>query len=714
VLFKGADILQEKRTYEAADGEIIVVFEEVVEEREFRSFAAKYNTSAEVVKHIGDYALFYVKDTSEFSEILKKMSAEPQVLSAEASSDVNILNFSEDPFSEAQWYINNPGYYVNLSGVMMQEKNTLEGVDMDVVDAWETMAEAAVAEREVVVAVIDTGIDYSHPDLAENMWVNSGEIADDEIDNDGNGYIDDVYGWDFYNEDATVCHYTYSERYKKYIALTEDNDNHGTHIAGIIGAVANNNIGIAGVASNINIKIMALKINGGKSGEGDIPSAIEAIKYATMMGADICNLSWGTPVYSAGLEEIMKESDMLFVAAAGNSGDNNDAKPMYPANLELENLISVTFIDAYGEMTGYSNFGVESVDLAAPGDDIYSTVVGSYNSMSGSSMAAPQVSAVAAMLYAYHDHLYAANIKEIITSNIKPIPNLENRMSYGGIPSANQAVMASGKLTQDTKAPVLSFETIYKEGVMSVPMIVKDGGESQIRVVKYIYGEKTAQDFMRGVEGTTVVNNKVDLVKAGIYTFYAADYAGNETVQTYEVTEDTTPPKLTATYKVADDYKTRTVTIKASDKQSGLKRIKYMPGNKSIEDFLPAGAGTEVLLKDGKGAFKVKKDGIYTVYATDNRGNIVIKPIIIKTVKATELKLESNNKTMYIGEKYALRTYNKPSGSTDTITYKSSNEKVAVVTSTGRITALAEGTVYITARTSSGLTSVCVVTIKKT
>jgi subtilisin family serine protease len=128
---------------------------------------------------------------------------------------------------------------------------------------------------------------------------------------------------------------------------------------------------------------MSLKINGGPKGTGNLASAVEAVKYATRMGADICNLSWGTSSYTASLEQVMKESDMLFIAAAGNTGDDNNNAPVYPASLKLDNLISVTFVDSAGELTGLSNYGSNTVDLAAPGEDILSTIVGNYSSMSG-------------------------------------------------------------------------------------------------------------------------------------------------------------------------------------------------------------------------------------------------------------------------------------------------------------------------------------------
>jgi subtilisin family serine protease len=700
---------QERKAYTEAGGRIVVIFKDTMDEASLGHFADKYSTAAKVTAHIGDYALFSVENTKDFDEILTGISSEPQVLSAQSDVPVRVLSTTDDPFSDTQWYIDNPGYYANYSEVMKLNIEVTGDIDMDVPQAWEAIAGAGtgVAEREVVVAVVDTGVDYTHPDLKDSMWVNKGEIPGDNIDNDKNGYIDDVYGWDFYNDDSSVCHYNSDNK-----ADPEDDDNHGTHVAGIIAAAANNKTGIAGVASDINVKIMSLKMTGGEDGEGSISDAIEAIKYATMMGADVCNLSWGTTIYDAGLEEVMKESGMLFVAAAGNSGEDNDVKPMYPACLDLNNMISVTSINADGRLTRYSNFGINSVDIAAPGDDIYSTIVGSYDTLSGSSMAAPQVSAVAAMLYAYNDNVFASNIKEIITGNLKKLDSLKDYTVYGGIPSAYQAVSAAGKLLLDTEPPVMSLETIFNQEEMTVPVKAEDAGPAGIRVIKWIFGKKTAADFGKGANGTTVKDGQASLSKAGFYTFYAADYAGNETAVTYEVREDSTVPKLTTTFSVADNYKYRTVTVDAIDTESGIKRIKYMPGVRKAEEFLPSGAGTEVKIKDGKGIFKVKKDGVYTVFASDYRGNIIVKPIIVKTVKSTSFSFAETNKTITVGDKYILSFLILPIGSTDKITYTSSNRRAAVVSTTGKVIALGEGSTLITARTSSGLTATCLITVK--
>jgi len=403
----------------------------------------------------------------------KEINLEKKQL-ALAGNEVKAMSISNDTYADMQWALDNSGSYYSISQAGRIEKSSVLDVDMDVVETWNYMEKYQMENHQVVVAVIDTGVDSSHPDLADNMWVNEGEIAGDNIDNDGNGYIDDIYGWDFYNDDASVCHYTYDETLEMNVADPADNDNHGTHVAGIIGAVANNQLGIAGVASNIDIKIMVLKINGGVDGSGYIESAIEAVKYATLMGADICNMSWGTSEYSEELETVMSESDMLFVAAAGNHGINNNTNPVYPACFDIDNLISVTFINAHGELiSGSSSIGNSTVDIAAPGVDIVSTVVGDYSVMSGSSMAAPQVSAVAAIIYACGNHLYPSDVKELILGNIKPLPSLEGYIINAGMPSAYKAVMASGNLKEDTEAPAMSFETVYNSGKIDILVNVR-------------------------------------------------------------------------------------------------------------------------------------------------------------------------------------------------------------------------------------------------
>ena len=703
---------QEAQEYKETGGEIVTIFRHALSDQELKNLMGQFGEKITIERHIDDYALLSVKECSDYLEVLETLKADPQVAVAQGNAGVSSLGFSNDTYADTQWAINNDGHYTYLSEAGREDVQAIKDVDMDVVEAWAALKNGVTAKREVVVAVIDTGVDYQHPDLAQHMWTNPGEIPGDNIDNDNNGYVDDVYGWDFYNDDSTVCHYKYSTKLNKYISSPDDNDDHGTHVAGIIGAAINNGIGIAGVASQVDVKIMSLKINGGPKGTGSLSRAIEAVKYATMMGADICNLSWGTTQYTAALKQAMKESDMLFIAAAGNTGDDNSFRPIYPASLDLDNLISVTFIDSAGELTGLSNYGADSVDLAAPGEDIFSTTVGSYAAMSGSSMAAPQVSGVAALMYACSVNLYAADVKKEILDTIKPLPDLEGSLRHNGIPNAYQALLSINQLTTDWEAPVLSFETLYDKSDMIIPITAKDKGPSGIRVLRWSMGDKKISDFSRGTSGNTIEDNKITVSKTGVYTFYSSDYAGNEAVQTYLVLEDITPPKITSTFSVADNYSSRTITVRVSDLESRMKRMEYMEGKHHADEFLPATSGVELDVEEGKATIKVKKDGVYSIFAIDYRGNMSVKQVTVKTVKSTKMNLSKTKYSIQVGDEYTLRAYLNPTTSTDQISFTSSDEGVATVTVTGKIKARRAGTAVITVRTSSGLTATCTVKVR--
>ena len=349
-------------------------------------------------------------------------------------AELSEFHFPDDPYLDSLWAFENPGYYTHYYGTFPVSLPATEGIDLNLWEAWRRYPLKKEETRTIVVAIIDTGIDYQHPDLRDQMWVNPNEIPGNGIDDDGNGYVDDIHGWDFYHNDASICHYV--ETTHGFTADPDDNDNHGTHIAGILAATANNSIGIAGAASNINIRIMSLKIHGGTSSSGSVTNAIKAIRYAEEMGADICNLSWGTLNYNEALEIAIRESSMLFVTAAGNNGINNNSTPVFPASLRLDNLISVAYIDADGILDPASNYGVSTVDIAAPGYDIYSTLVGSYGYSSGSSMAAPYVTALAAMVYAYQDYVYPAQVKEMIINTMQPLSTLDGYLIHPGIPDA--------------------------------------------------------------------------------------------------------------------------------------------------------------------------------------------------------------------------------------------------------------------------------------
>ena len=307
---------------------------------------------------------------------------------------------------------------------------SLEGIDINIVPAWKKY-DAKSGKRQVIVALIDTGVDITHPELSGSIWTNTGEIPGDGIDNDGNGYIDDVYGWNFYDNNAQV--------------FTGTDDNHGTHSAGTI-AAARNGVGTVGICDPAYVKIMVIKTLGTSSGVGTVSNVVKAIRYAQVNGASICNLSFGTMKYSEELYQAIKDSGMLFIVAAGNgdasgNGYSIDEQPMYPASFELDNIISVANLRFDGQLDRASNYGVRSVDLAAPGNYILSTITGNdYAYMSGTSMAAPMVTGTAAMLYSYDASLSLMDVRNRILQSARPIESLSGKVATGGMLDAGAAM----------------------------------------------------------------------------------------------------------------------------------------------------------------------------------------------------------------------------------------------------------------------------------
>lgn len=308
--------------------------------------------------------------------------------------------------------------------------HAVSGIDINVQPAW-SLYDQAQNKRSVIVAIIDTGIDINHQELRNAIWTNPGEIDGDGIDNDGNGYVDDIHGWNFYSNNNKV--------------FSGSEDSHGTHAAGTISA-SRGSYGIAGITDNNYVKIMPLKALGGKEGVGSPDAVIKAIKYAEEKGASICNLSMGTTGYSEELAQTMKNSHMLFVVSCGNGGVsglgyNTDVYPVYPASLPYDNIISVANILFDGTLSKDSNYGAASVDIAAPGTYILSTIPdNSYGYMSGTSMAAPMVTGVAAMLYSYRTDISLSDVKTIILNSSRKLDTLSGKVVSGGLLDAYSAL----------------------------------------------------------------------------------------------------------------------------------------------------------------------------------------------------------------------------------------------------------------------------------
>jgi len=305
--------------------------------------------------------------------------------------------------------------------------------------AWDI----TTGNSDLVVALIDTGVDLSHEDLAANAWTNPLEVAGNGVDDDGDGYIDDLHGWNFRDDKADV-----------FVDASEDL--HATHVAGTIGAVGNNGIGVAGVAWHV--KLMSLKFLGGSKGSGSTANAIKAIDYAIYqkkhgVNLRVINASWGGPGASQALRDKIQEAGdngIVFVCSAGNdSNDNDGASPDYPAAFasSLTNVISVAAIDAGDGLASFSNYGHTGATVGAPGLSILSTFPhtaslpnGSYGQLSGTSMASPHVAGVAALLLSNEPRLTPAQVKQRIITTAEPTDALVSKVAASGRVNAYNAL----------------------------------------------------------------------------------------------------------------------------------------------------------------------------------------------------------------------------------------------------------------------------------
>jgi subtilisin family serine protease len=307
---------------------------------------------------------------------------------------------------------NDPGFPQLWGLLNTGQTGGTPGADIHAAQAWNTFTGSSA----VLVGVIDTGVDYTHPDLAANMFVNLGEVPANGLDDDQNGFVDDVRGWDFVNNDNDPM----------------DDHFHGTHVSGTIGAVGDNGIGVAGVTWSA--RILPIKfLDAGGSGSTD--GAIRAIDYATLMGVRVINASWGGGGFSEALRlaiEAAGNAGVLFVAAAGNSGMNTDISPNYPSSYELDNIVAVAATDANDQLAYFSNYGPLSVDLAAPGVDTYSTILAhQYGTASGTSMATPHVVGVAALIRGRFPAANVAMTKALLLNRAEPRPGLAGRVLTG-------------------------------------------------------------------------------------------------------------------------------------------------------------------------------------------------------------------------------------------------------------------------------------------
>ncbi|NMB74434.1 MAG: S8 family serine peptidase [Myxococcales bacterium] len=360
------------------------------------------------------------KETPE--EAARRIARDPRVAYAEPNWKIRLLNTPNDPRYSEDWGMNNTG-----------QTGGTPDADIDAPEAWDI----SIGSYDVVVAVLDTGVDYTHPDLAANMWTNADEIAGNGIDDDNNGYIDDVRGWDFEHQTNDPM----------------DDYGHGTHCSGIIGAVGNNSLGVAGV--NWRVTIMPLRIIGNQELEDYCVDAAEAIHYAVDNGARVMSCSWWTVQhYSQTLENAVAYANsmgVILVAAAGNGypdgigKDTDDPSTMHwPSSWPYDNIIAVAATTHTDQKASFSNYGLVTVDVGAPGEDILSTIWpgGGYDLMSGTSMATPHVAGLCALMFSIRPDLDMLQVKNTLIGTIDPVADLQGRCVSGGRVNALRALQA--------------------------------------------------------------------------------------------------------------------------------------------------------------------------------------------------------------------------------------------------------------------------------
>ena len=377
----------------------------------------------------GRIAQVNVRNAKQRDALIKRLSNHPFIEVAEPnyiisindtkSSNFNILATPDDPAFGDMWALENTG-----------QNGGTPGVDIDARPAWDI----TTGDSSVVIGVIDSGVDYTHPDLADNMWVNPGEVCGNGEDDDGNGVVDDCYGYSAVNGNGDPM----------------DGNGHGTHVAGTIGASANNGQGVTGV--NWDVEIIGCQFLGA-DGRGSTAAAIECIDYMTNLkvnhGVNLVatNNSWGGGAYSESLKTAIADSidqGIMFVSAAGNDGIDSDVTASYPGGYDLDGIVNVANTTRTDSLAASSTYGAVSVDLGAPGTEILSTYLnGGYATASGTSMASPHVAGVAGLIWSIAPHLSVTEVKQILMDSGESIPALSGKTASGNRLNALNALLAA-------------------------------------------------------------------------------------------------------------------------------------------------------------------------------------------------------------------------------------------------------------------------------
>lgn len=594
-------------------------------------------------------------------------------------------NYS-DPWSYFPWSNSQVSTQAG-SSMKTIDISATDDIDIDLPEAWASLSASSKGNgnRQAIVAFVDTGVMYDHTDLKDNMWINEAEAnGTDGVDDDNNGYVDDYYGWNFYGSGSF---YGYdSQAYgrpgssssssngnnKVYNSSSRTEDSHGTHGAGTIAAL-NDSAGTVGIASNSNVKIMSVKALGGSQGYGSTESVVKGIQYAVDNGACVVNLSLGGDEDDATLRSVIENSpNVLFTIAAGNGDSNytgidNDKTPTYPANYTYDNVLSVANLQCDGQLHYSSNYGASTVQLAAPGSNIYSTSTGidstsssysafnpaisGYETMTGTSMAAPMVAGVAAMLYSKYTNATIKNVRDAILNSTVKLSSLEGKVSTGGMLNANNAVlyMDGAASTFPTFAPIVtSTPTSASKAptatprVSSTPRISTTPAFSSSPVIT---SAPVATNTPTVVPSSTPVTEQKPEVTTPV----------KETIAPVVTNSPSTPLTLSEV-NISDDtlYAGKTYTISA-DASGGTGAYTY--------SFFISQTSSSMTKSSSENCYSwtPKKAGNYVilVFVTDKAGDVVKKYINV-TVNGIKITKITPNKTAKKGAtvKFTISTAN--------------------------------------------------------
>jgi thermitase len=421
------------------DADVLVRFRPGVSEERIQAIAAAHNDRVEdEIESVAGLAAIDDLDGEQASEVAAEYASLPEVEYAEPNFEIQADPLEEgsatpsaaltqlgslefdgapnDPMLSEQWGLINTG-----------QREGVAGADVSARGAWERTH----GSRKVVVAVLDSGVDYTHPDLAGNMWHRPADM-EMYFDREG-GVVDDYYGFSAVDHERDPM----------------DENGHGTHCAGIVGAEGDNGLGIVGV--NWQVEIMPLKFMG-RGGFGSTKDAIEAINYVVErkkagVNVRVISASWGSRQKSKALEDAIREAgeqDILFVAAAGNDSEDNDRSPHYPSSYKLPNVVSVAALDRRDRLASFSNYGLKSVHVAAPGREILSTWLGGgFEEHSGTSMATPFVAGVAGLVLSVEPNLSVKELRERLFESVDKLDSLKGKVATGGRLNAARAVGAA-------------------------------------------------------------------------------------------------------------------------------------------------------------------------------------------------------------------------------------------------------------------------------